>query len=417
MKAFNIVVVGGGASGLMAAIRAGQIIDKVLILEKNNSLGRKLSISGKGRCNLTNIAELEDFLTHFSRNGNFLRSAFGNFFNKELIDFFRDKGLALKVERGKRVFPEDDLSDSVLNILKNCIKQEGVQVVYKARVSEIRQRDSEIKEISLENNQRFMAKKVILATGGLSYPLTGSTGDGYAIANNLGHCIISIRPGLVPLVIKERWVKDLMGLGLKNVRIKILCRNKAFKSDVGEMIFTHFGVSGPLVLGLSNKVVDLLKEKEPVKLSIDLKPGLTDAQLDNRILRDIENKGSLFYKNLLKDLLPRKLIKVFIYLSGISPDKKANQITQKERFKMRRLFKDFRLTIVRPRPIKEAIITRGGVSTRQINPKTMESNLIEGLYFCGEIIDVDADTGGYNLQAAFSTGYLAGQSAARSLIR
>ncbi|MBL7197218.1 MAG: NAD(P)/FAD-dependent oxidoreductase [Candidatus Omnitrophica bacterium] len=415
MKEFNVVVIGGGASGLMAAIRASQFTDELLLIEKNDSLGKKLLLSGKGRCNLTNVAELDDFLTHFGKQGSFLRSAFNRFFNTELIQFFEQRGLRLKTERGGRVFPEGDLSKSVLDVLKKSIRSQGVEVKFKTKLREIKSDKDKIKEIILDNGDKIIANRIILATGGASYPLTGSTGDGYKIAKNLGHKIIPLGPGLVPLEIREVWIRDLAGLSLKNVRIKFLWGKKLIHSDIGEMLFTHLGVSGPLVLSLSGRIVDLLSENKSVRLSIDLKPALTGGQLDNRLLRDITNKGSVFYKNLLKDLLPRKLIKVFVDLSGINPNKPGNQITQQERLSIRQLLKDFRLTISRARPIKEAIITRGGVSTRQINPKTMESNLAEGLYFCGEIIDIDADTGGYNLQAAFSTGYLAGESAARSL--
>ncbi|MBL7198051.1 MAG: NAD(P)/FAD-dependent oxidoreductase [Candidatus Omnitrophica bacterium] len=463
MKNFNVVIIGAGASGLMAAVRASEFTDKVLLIEKNDSLGRKLLLSGKGRCNLTNIAQLDEFLTHFGKQGNFLRSAFAKFFNTELIQFFEQRGLKLKTERGGRVFPVSDSSESVLDILRKDIIKQGIEVYYEAKVLEVKlvntekpflnanirrlhadsrglarrnnlrvsvfdSRESALKntfsmvtklnrnkEIILSNGEKIIAKKVILATGGFSYPLTGSTGDGYRIAKNLGHKIIPLGPGLVPLEVREAWIRDLAGLSLKNVRISIISGKKRLLPDIGEMLFTHFGVSGPLVLTLSSRIVDLLSENKSVRLSIDLKPGLTDGQLDSRLLRDITNKGSVFYKNLLKDLLPRKLIKVFVDLSGINPNKPANQITQQERLSTRQLLKDFRLTISRARPIKEAIITRGGVSTREINPKTMESNIANGLYFCGEIIDVDADTGGYNLQAAFSTGYLAGESAGKSL--
>ncbi|MBL7131407.1 MAG: NAD(P)/FAD-dependent oxidoreductase [Candidatus Omnitrophica bacterium] len=431
MKEFNIVIIGAGASGLMAAIRASKFTplgksvpakeqssltgftNKILLLEKSNSLGRKLLLSGKGRCNLTNTAELEDFLTHFGKQGNFLRNAFSCFFNTELIEFFENRGLKLKAERGGRIFPESDLSKSVLDILRYDIIKQGVEVYYKAKVVEVKLNAN--KEIILSNGNKIIAKRIILATGGVSYPLTGSTGDGYSIAESLGHKIIPLRAGLIPLEVKEKWIRDLTGLSLRNVKVKLLSKKKTISSDIGEMIFTHFGISGPLILSLSAKVVDLLQTHKAVTVSIDLKPALTDNQLDDRVLREIKNHGSVFYKNLLKGLLPRKLIEVFVGLSGINPQKAINQITQKERLRITSLLKDFRLTIIKARPIKEAVVTRGGVSTREINPKTMESTLVKGLYFCGEVIDVDADTGGYNLQAAFSTGYLAAESAAKSL--
>ena len=413
MKEFNIVIIGAGASGLMATIQASKLTNRILLLEKNNSFGKKLLISGKGRCNLTNIAELEDFLTHFGRQGNFLRSAFSHFFNTELIEFFEKRGLKLKAERGGRIFPESDLSKSVLDILKKDILKQGIEIYYKAKVLEVKLNRN--KEITLSNGDKIIAKRIILATGGVSYPLTGSTGDGYRIAESLGHKIVPLRAGLVPLEVKEKWLRDLTGLSLRNVKVKLLLKKKVISSDIGEMIFTHFGISGPLILSLSAKVVDLLETDKAVTVSIDLKPALTDNQLDDRLLRDIKNNGSVFYKNLLKDLLPRKLIEVFISLSGINPQKAINQITQKERLKIRSLLKDFRLTIIKARPIREAIVTRGGISTREINPKTMESRLVKGVYFCGEVVDIDADTGGYNLQAAFSTGYLAAESAVKSL--
>ncbi len=399
---------------MMAAIRAGQLKKQVLLIEKNNRLGQKLLISGKGRCNITNIQELDGFISNFSHTGEFLRSAFAKFFNNELMKFLETKGLRLKTERGGRVFPKDDRSDSVLKVLKSYLDENRTMIVYNSPVTDIKVGKNGEFSVELKDKGVFKAAKLILATGGLSYPLTGSTGDGFAFARGLGHRIVDLRPGLVPFETKEHWVRDLQGLSLKNVRIEFSSGKKSIVSAIGEMLFTHFGVSGPLILELSSKVVDWLNEtKNPVKLSIDMKPGLSQEQLDRRLIRDFESQGSKIYKNLLAELLPAKLIDVFVKVSGIPPNKKANQLTQEDRRRILRLLKDFSLTITRPRPIEEAIVTRGGVSTKEIDPRTMQSRLVKGLYFCGEIIDVDAVSGGYNLQAAFSTGFLAGESAGK----
>jgi len=407
---YDIIIIGGGAAGIMAAIRAGVQKRNVLLIEKNNKLGQKLLISGKGRCNLTNSGELDDFLNNFSKTGEFLRDAFKVFFSNDLMRFFEDKGLKLKKERGGRVFPLTDEASSVLKVLKEYLEENNVNIVYNKKVVSIG-KDSQF-VVKLLDGTTFFSKKLILATGGKSYPLTGSTGDGFKFARGLGHKIVDLRPGLVPLETAEEWIKDLQGLSLKNVRIKFSHGKKQIESEIGEMLFTHFGVSGPLVLELSSKVVDLIKIGQ-VKMSIDLKPGLSEEQLDARLIRDFKNQGAKNYNNVLVELLPKKLINCFVGLSGVSANKKANQISTEERTGILKLLKDFSLAIVRPRPIEEAIITIGGVSTREIDPRTMESRIVKGLYFCGEIIDVDASTGGYNLQAAFSTGYLAGEQASK----
>jgi len=416
MKKYDIIVVGAGPAGMMAAIRAAQLKSEMLLIEKNNKLGQKLLISGKGRCNITNIQELDRFISNFSSNGLFLRSAFARLFNTELIKFFEAKGLKVKTERGGRVFPSDDQASSVLKALKLYLQENGVKIIYGNPVVDIKVGKNSEFSVELKNREIVKSKSLILATGGLSYPLTGSTGEGFSFAKNLGHKIVDLRAGLVPLEVKEPWVKELQGLSLKNVRIKFICGKKTIVSEIGEMLFTHFGVSGPLILELSSAVVDWLKaRKDPVRLVIDLKPGLDEEQLDKRLVRDFENQGAKIYKNVLVEILPGKLIDVFVRISGISQNKKANQITQEERRNILRLLKEFSLTLTKPRPIEEAIITRGGVSTREIDPRTMQSRLIKGLYFCGEIIDVDALSGGYNLQAAFSTGFLAGESASRGV--
>ncbi|MBM3248870.1 MAG: NAD(P)/FAD-dependent oxidoreductase [Candidatus Omnitrophica bacterium] len=414
MKKYDIIIVGAGPSGMMAAIRAGQLKKEVLLIEKNNKLGQKLLISGKGRCNITNIQEPDKFIYNFSSTGLFLRSAFAKLFNTELIKFFEAKGLQVKIERGGRVFPSDDRANSVLKVLKLYLQENKVKIIYNNPVVDIKVGKNSEFSVELKNREIVKSKSLILATGGLSYPLTGSTGEGFGFAKNLGHKIVDLSAGLVPLEVKERWAKELQGLSLKNIRIKFICGKKTITSEIGEMLFTHFGVSGPLILELSSNVVDWLKAaKDPIKLIIDLKPGLDEKQLDRRLIRDFGNQGSKIYKNVLAEILPGKLIDVFVEISGISQNKKANQITQEERRKIVRLLKDFSLTITKPRPIEEAIVTRGGVLTKEIDPRTMQSRLLKGLYFCGEIIDVDAVSGGYNLQAAFSTGFLAGESAGK----
>lgn len=400
---------------MMAAISAAGPNKDVILLEKNSSLGKKLLISGKGRCNLTNIGDLDNFLAHFSQTGAFLRSAFAQFFNEQLIAFFEEAGLKLKTERGGRVFPVNDKSSAVLSVLKNKLAALKVNLQYNSQVKDLRQNAGGW-AIELANSKIIRAKKVILATGGASYPLTGSTGEGFKIAQRLKHTIIPLRPGLVPLEIKEVFYPSLSGLSLKNVRIFFLKGKKKIGSEVGEMLFTHFGASGPLILELSSKIADWFSEGGEINLRIDLKPGLTEEQLNNRLLRDFKDFGGRNFKNVLIELLPKKLIDICLRICKIAPYKKANQISSLERRRLIGFLKGFSLVVTKVRPLEEAIVTKGGVSTKEINPKTMESLINQGLYFCGEIIDVDADTGGYNLQAAFSTGFLAGKSAAESLI-
>ncbi|MDP2939572.1 MAG: NAD(P)/FAD-dependent oxidoreductase [Candidatus Omnitrophota bacterium] len=414
MEGYSIAVIGAGPAGMMSAITAANFTSNVVLLEKNESLGKKLLISGKGRCNLTNIGSLDNFLEHFSSTGEFLRSAFNEFFNTQLLEFFEKEGLRLKIERGGRVFPINDKSSAVLAILRKELKRLNVHLLYEAGVKDLRK---ELLSwfIELSDSKVIKARRVILATGAASYPLTGSTGDGFKIAAKLGHTIVPLRPGLVPLETKESWVRDLAGLSLKNIRISISQADKKISSEIGEMIFTHFGVSGPLVLELSSKVIDWFSNSKQLTLKIDLKPGLTEEQLNNRLIRDFTNFGNRSLKNLLKEFLPKRLIDICVEDCGIAANKKANQISSPERDNLIKFFKGWSLTLTRPRPLSEAIITKGGVCTKEINPRTMESRLHEGLYFCGEIIDIDADTGGYNLQAAFSTGYLAGKNAAESL--
>jgi len=406
----DIAVVGAGAAGAMAAIRAGQLKRNVVLVERNSSLGRKILLTGKGRCNLTNTAPVETFIEKFGKQGPFLRTAFFVFFNRDLMDFFKSNGLALKEERQGRVFPSDDRASSVVKVLEKSLADNNVRIVYDSRIMEIK-REGESFRLGLGGGA-FFAKKVILAAGGASYKATGSTGDGFRIAKTLGHTFAALKPGLVPLTTKESWVKDLQGLTLKNIRVTFECDKKKMTSEVGELLFTHFGVSGPLVLDLSNEITGLLWEKKQVDLYIDLKPGLTVEQLDNKLLREIEAHGSINIKNMLKEMLPLKLAPVFISLLKLDAAKRINQLAQKERQAIIGLLKGLKLAISGTLPLEEAMVTLGGISTKEIDPRTMESRKVPGLYFAGEIIDAHASSGGYNLQQAFSTGYLAGEKAA-----
>ena len=414
MQKIKIVVVGAGPSGMMAAIRAAGHGQEVTLLERKDSAGNKLLLSGKGRCNLTNTEELEYFLKRFSRNGDFLRDAFKKFFNRELMEFFEQRGLKLKVERQLRVFPQTDRSASVLDILKKELEISGVQVIYKAKVIGVLLSADKVKAVRLENGRNIACDRVILAGGGASYGFTGSDASGINIAGKLGHSIVPLRPGLVPLEVKQDYPRRLEGLTLRNIRLKFSDGKAQIVSEIGELIFTSSGISGPLVITLSGKVIDMFIQNKNVSVEIDLKPALSIEQLDSRLLREFKANAKKSIKNALKELLPLRLIKVFIDAVKIDLLKKCSQITQAEREKIVSLLKGFRMDISGARPVEEGMVTRGGVSLKQIDPRTMESRLIKGLYFCGEMIDVDADTGGFNLQAAFSTGYLAGESAALS---
>jgi predicted Rossmann fold flavoprotein len=412
VQKIKIIVVGGGPSGMMAAILAAKCGQEVILLEKKSTLGNKLLLSGKGRCNLTNAEDLPHFLKRFSKNGDFLRDAFKKFFNQELISFFEERGLRLKVERQMRVFPQSDRSSSILEVLEKELEKVGVQVIYKSKVVDLIAAGAVAKAIRLENGENITADRIILACGGASYSFTGSDASGINIAKRLGHTIVPLQAGLIPLDLKQNYPKKLEGLTLRNIRLRFSDGKTQIVSEIGELIFTASGISGPLVITLSGKVVDLLAANKFVYLDLDLKPALSIEQLDARLLREFKLNAKKSIKNMLKALLPLRLIKVFIDALGIDLLKKCSQITQEEREKIISLLKGFRMDISGPRPIEEGMITRGGVSLKEINPRTMESRLIKGLYFCGEMIDVDADTGGFNLQAAFSTGYLAGESAA-----
>jgi len=410
----DVIVVGGGASGMMAAGRVAELGAEVVLLEKGNQLGRKLLISGKGRCNLTNVGELDEFLSNFGKTRDFLRNVFSRFFNQDLMEFFESRGLKLKAERGGRIFPQTDKASSAVVVLADYLGEHRVEILFNSGAKEILIKGGAVSGVKLNNAKIIEAKNIILATGGKSYPRTGSTGDGYVMVKKLGHTVTKLNPALIPLVTKEEFVKELQGLSLKNVRANIVVDGKLLSWEFGEMLFTHFGISGPIILSLSGDVVELLEKQREVMISLDLKPALDAEQLEKRIMRDTQTFGRKIFKNYLKELLPSKMAVLFLKLLPNSPDKMINQLSKKERDSLIYLLKNFTLTVVGVRPFEEAIVTRGGVSVKEINPKTMESKLIKGLYFCGELIDVDAKTGGYNLQAAFSTGYIAGESAARA---
>ena len=417
----KVIVIGGGPSGMMAAITASEHGNKVILLEKMQSLGRKLLITGKGRCNITSSLGMEEFIKNTPGNGMFLYSAYKNYTNKDIIEFLEKQGLKVKKERGNRIFPVTDKYKDVLECFIKRLKELNVDIHYNTKVDEIIvQNDAETKRaIAVKTEKEIIkADKIILATGGKSYPLTGSTGDGYDMAKKLGHKIIEIKPSLVPLESYQKEIcKKLQGLSLRNVAIKLMDinKNKAIYEDFGEMIFTHFGVSGPTILSSSAHLVRAknIQEKfanKQITLVIDLKPALTEEKLNERILRDFQVYKNKMFKNSLEKLLPQKLIPIVIEKSRIDSDKKVNEITKVERKNLIKILKNFELEISGFRPIDEAIITSGGIDIKEINPKTMESKLVKGLYFAGEIIDVDSYTGGFNLQIAYSTGYTAGST-------
>ncbi|MBQ2938265.1 MAG: NAD(P)/FAD-dependent oxidoreductase [Clostridia bacterium] len=410
----KVIVIGGGPAGMMAAITAAENGHKVTLLEKKERLGRKLLITGKGRCNITSSLPIEEFIQNTPGNGQFLYSCFKNYTNKDVIQFLKEEGLEVKEERGNRIFPVTDKSLDVLECFKNKLKKLNVDTRYNTRVIEIIPKENSL-QVKTEKDT-FEAEKIILATGGKSYPLTGSTGDGYKLAERLGHTITKIRPSLVPLESYDKNIcRSLQGLSLRNVQIELRNKenNKAIYEDFGEMLFTHFGVSGPVILSGSAHLVRLknieeLLKKRNIVLKIDFKPALSEEKLDDRILRDFAELKNKQFKNSLDKLLPQKLIPIIIEKSKINPEKRVNEITKKERKNFVKLLKNFEIYISNFRPIEEAIITSGGINIKEINPKTMESKIIKGLYFAGEIIDVDSYTGGFNLQIAYSTGYTAG---------
>ncbi|MFC1799531.1 NAD(P)/FAD-dependent oxidoreductase [Candidatus Eisenbacteria bacterium] len=412
MTEAQVIVVGGGAAGLMAAGQAAQLGAETLLVEKMSRPGRKLRIAGKGRCNLTNVALLPEFIAHFGRNGRFLRQAFSGFFTAELAAFFEELGVPTVTERGGRVFPASGEAQDVVDALVSWAGKCGATFATRSPVECLVVERGRVVGVQMARGRVFHGGAVIVATGGASYPASGSTGDGYRLAESVGHTIVPIRPALVPLETAGDLAPRLQGLSLRNVTVRMRVDSKRRAEAFGDMLFTDTGLSGPIILSLSRQVVDALRLGHKVTLSIDLKPARNERELEARLLRELAANGKKKFRTLLKGLLPAKLIQVCADLTGIPPDKVAHQITAAERKRLRMWLKDFRIEVTGYRPFTEAIITAGGVDTREVDPRTMASRLVKGLYFAGEVLDVDADTGGYNLQAAFSTGWVAGRSAA-----
>lgn len=418
----KVIIIGGGPAGMLAAITSAQKGNETTIIEKNNRLGKKLLITGKGRCNITSSIDIKDFINNIPGNGKFLYSAFQNYTNRDIINFLEENGVSVKEERGNRIFPKSDKSLDVEKAFEREITRLHINVKLNSKVTKIMVKNNKVEGVKYLNSENIektlYADKIILATGGATYPLTGSTGDGYKMAKQLGHTVTKIKPSLVPLTASKGSIKicqKLQGLSLRNVAIRLIDeeKNKKIYEDFGEMIFTHFGVSGPTILSssahlLRYKNVEELLANGKITLEIDLKPALSEQQLDLRIQRDFSANKNKEFKNSLDALLPQKLIPVIVDLSGIDEDKKVNEVTKEERLKLVELLKKFNVTISGFRPLEEGIITAGGINVKEINPKTMESKIVEGLFFAGEIIDVDAYTGGFNLQIAYSTGYTAG---------
>ncbi len=408
----KVIVIGGGPAGMFAAIAAAENGHQVLLLEKNEKLGKKLFITGKGRCNITNSSDMEVLFQSVMTNRKFLYSAFYAYDNQMVIDFFEQAGLPVKNERGNRIFPVSDHSSDVIAALQRTLKKDGVEIRFFSEVRTLLYQntpegDRQVCGVQLSNGEKLMADDVIVATGGFSYQTTGSTGDGYRFAKEAGHTVTEICPSLVPFNVKEAYVREMQGLPLKNVNVRIYNGKKKLYDEFGEMLFTHFGVSGPLILTASAMLKPDLA-KQPLYMEIDLKPALTEEQLDKRLLKDFEEAKNRQFKNSIGKLFPAKMIPVILELSGIDPDKKVNEITKEERQQFLHLIKAFPMTLNGLRDFNEAIITKGGIKVGEVNPSTMESKLVKNLYFCGEVLDLDAVTGGFNLQIAWSTGHLAG---------
>lgn len=407
----KVLIVGGGAAGMMAAVRAGELFSDVTIIEKNEKLGKKIYITGKGRCNVTNNADIEVIFKNINRNPKFMYSALYGFDNSRVYSFFEENGCPLKVERGERVFPVSDHASDIIKTLTKALKDRHVKIMLNTAVKELILEDGAVKGVILDDGSSLYADKVIVTTGGVSYPTTGSTGDGYKFAKSAGHTVTPVRPGLVPLVTGETWVPRLQGLSLKNVELKLFSENKCVYKEQGEMLFTHFGISGPLVLSSSAYYDKESRKNKNITVSLDLKPALDEEALDKRILRDFEKFSNKQFKNSLDELLPAKLIPVIIDLSGIDPYKAVNVVSREERKNLVHLLKNLEMTVIGTGNFNEAIITIGGVNVKEINASTMESKLVKNLFFAGEVLDIDAMTGGFNLQIAWSTGYLAGECA------
>jgi predicted Rossmann fold flavoprotein len=409
-KKYDLVVIGAGPAGLIAAIEASNSYNKICILEKMHKPALKLKITGKGRCNITNNADLYSFIKRFGKNGRFLKYAFSEFFNTDLLKYFESESVQFKLERGERWFPVSDKAIEIADVLLKKVQSKNIEIMTKAEVLAVKQSDNESFLITLKNKPSLQSKRLLIATGGKSYPKTGSTGDGYKLASQLGHTITPLSPSLVPLETAGDIANKLQGLSLKNINASIICENKKITEQFGEMLFTDFGVSGPIILTLSQTVINLLHEKKQLILSIDLKPALDHKKLDQRILREINEHSKQSFKTMLKRLLPQKMIPVFVELLEIPEDKQLSQINSEERKKIRMLLKEFKLEICGYKSYDDAVVTAGGINLKEVNPQTMESKLVQGLYFAGEVLDLNGETGGFNLQAAFSTGWVAGQS-------
>ena len=407
----KVLIIGGGAAGMMAGVFAARNGHEVHIYEKNEKLGKKLFITGKGRCNITNSCDVEELINAVKRNNKFLYSAFYSFTNDQVVDFFEELGVKTKVERGGRVFPLSDHSSDVIRALHDELKSLGVKIHLNTQVASIKTDKNGFVSLKLKDGHVVSGDSCVVCTGGVSYASTGSTGDGHTFAKNVGHKVTKLYPSLVPIVVKEDFVRELMGLSLRNIEIKITDgKKKVYYEEFGEMLFTHYGVSGPVVLSATSEIADIIEDKGPLYMDIDLKPALTFEQLDARVLREFEENHNKNFKNAVDKLFPAKLKPVIIDVSGIDPFKKVNEITKEERQNFVRLIKKFTVTLTGLRDFKEAIITKGGVSVKEIDPCTMESKLVPHLYFAGEVLDLDAITGGFNLQIAWSTAYLAGSA-------
>ena len=409
MNSADVIVIGAGASGLIAAGVAAQKYQNVLLLEKKTRPAIKLSITGKGRCNVTNSADIKKFVAEFGNNGKFLYSTFSKFFNTDTINFFEELGVKCRLERGGRYFPESNDAHDIVNALIKFVKSKNVKILTNSEVTKFVCEEKKIKSVLLKNGTQYFAKKFILATGGKSYPLTGSTGDGYNLAKSLGHTIIKPQPALVPLISDDKNLKLLNKLKLKNIEISVLANEKVLTKLFGEIEFTSFGLTGPLILTVSSQVFSSLEDKQDVEISINLKPALDDKQLDDRLIRELNNFGNMPVRNMLKTLLPMQMIEPFMKKNSIKWTENCSAINKEKRKRIFYGLRNMKFKIISTRPIDEAIITKGGICLKEVEQNTMKSKLIDNLYFCGEVLDIDGPTGGFNLQAAFSTGYLAGQ--------